>query len=250
MMSARFGIVATLALAVTFSTVAYATPIGTSIAINFGADEPAGAGSSVSGAAGLAGTVNWNNLSGATGGPASLIMDAHGVSMPSSAVVSWVSNNTWSSTGRGEDNNAAPTGNDKNLMAGYLDTNATDPAVVTISGLDSVFTAAEYSVAVYIKGGVNNKGGQYTITTPNQVQTAANLQTQAFDGTYVPGENYLVFAGLNAPEFTLTAQPEVGNNPRAPINGIEIVAIPEPSTIVLLGMGIAGLVGLARRRRR
>ena len=89
------------------------------VAINFGADEPNGAGSAVTGAAGIYGTENWNNLVGASGSAASLV---NGVGDATAISIEWSSPNTWSSTGRGEENNTAPAGNDKNLMTGYIDT--------------------------------------------------------------------------------------------------------------------------------
>lgn len=254
-MSVRIRVVAALAImAMVMSTVAYATPTGSSISINFGADEPDGAGSAVTGAAGLAGTVNWNNLE-LNEGNSALTMDVQSASMASTATVSWTSNNTWSSQGRGEENNTAPAGDDRNLMTGYLDTTDVTVTEVTVTGLDDVFTDMAYRVAVYIQGGVNGRGGQYTVTTDNKVSTL-NLTTEAaFDGTYIPGgdpgNNYLVLGGnegFTAPDFVLTATPTTGDPPRAPINGIEIVAIPEPTTIALLVFGLIGWAAVARRR--
>ena len=227
-----------------------ATPTGTSIAINFAADEVAPDGSAVTGAAGLAGTVNWNNFTlNASTAAQPLSKDVMSSSVSSTAMVEWVSNNTWASTGRGEENNTAPAGNDRNLMTGYLDTNNTSETRVSVTGLDAEFTAVEYRVAVYINGGVTGRGGQYTITTPNQVKTAELTDTAPFDGTYVGGENFLVFAGLTSPNFVLSATPTVGGTPRAPIDGIEIVAIPEPGSMVLLAVGAIGVLGLIIRRR-
>jgi hypothetical protein len=243
--------------ATTFTVVALlaaslqAASIAPSFAINFGADEPDGAGSAVNGAAGVLETATWNNLSGNEGGPVALNLDTDGVSSGSDVMVSWTSNNTWSSTGRGEENNTAPDGNDRNLMTGYLDTNDTSVTTISVSGLDASFTDPGYSVIVYMKGGVNGRGGQYTVTTPNQVKSLSNEQMQAFDGEFVAGESFFVFTGLTSTEFQLTGTPTIGDAPRAPINGIEIVAVvPEPSTVIMLGMGLVGLVELVRRARR
>jgi hypothetical protein len=255
MISVRVWMAAVAVLAATmWSATGFATPTGTSISINFGADEPNGARSDVTGAAGIAGTQNWNNLSTLAGTDVALTMDQMGVVAPSTATVSWESAGTWSSTGRGEENNTAPAGNDRNLMTGYLDTSNTSVTTVHVKGLDSVVTTPEYAVAVYIQGGVNGRGGQYTVATESQVSTLSLVTDAAFSGTYVPGgeagANYLVFTGFTDPEFTLTATPtDGGGTLRAPINAIEIVAIPEPSTMMLLGLGMLGITGLGLRKR-
>ncbi|MCZ6795938.1 MAG: hypothetical protein O7J95_20210 [Planctomycetota bacterium] len=135
---------------------------GTSVGINFAAEEPDGGRSDVNGAAGLFDTVNWNNLEGASGGPAELFADTLGSRdlEGGGITVTWESNNTWSSTGRGnEENNDAPPGDDRNLMTGYLDTTATSVTRVTVSGLQAAFDGP-YDVYVYMKGGVNDRGGR------------------------------------------------------------------------------------------
>ena len=88
------------------------------LGINFASDEPDGAGSVVDGAAGVLGTTVWNNVEGAEGSAEELAIQINGASAASDISVSWSSPNTWSSTGRGEENNTA-SGNDKNLMTGY-----------------------------------------------------------------------------------------------------------------------------------
>ena len=201
---------------------AEAHPDGTSVAINFGADEPPGVRSDVLDEAGVLGTVNWNNLDLLNGGPVELVTDDSGEAANSPVTVEWNSNNTWSSTGRGnEENNTAPDGDDRNLMTGYLDTNADDPATVTVSGLDAI-TDEAYSVYVYINGGVTGRGGDYTIGGDTQ----SHVDIVPFDGTYTEGPEgeYLLFRDVVGDVLTLTAQPTTGATRRAPINAIEIVA--------------------------
>jgi hypothetical protein len=220
-------IVLVLALAICRSLAA--APAGPSIAINFGANQPDGLGNvraDVEGPAGVLRTATWNNMDENVGGPEPLSIDTGGTASPSTATVSWISNNLWSSSGRGEENNDADEGNDRNLMAGYLDTTSTSITEIDIQDLDSVFTANGYDVYVYIKGGINNRGGTYTLTGGNFMEEQFNVQTGPFDGEYILGEegNYLLYSGLTAADFLLQAQATDTALFRAPVNGIEIVA--------------------------
>jgi hypothetical protein len=189
-------------------------PDGAVIAINFAADEPAGARSDVAGAAGVQGTVNWNNVDGAAGEAGGLTADVAGSGLATGVSVAWSSPNTWSSAGRGEENNTGE-GNNGNLMTGYIDTNSTDPNSVTVSGLPA---DGSYDVIVYMKGGVIGRGGDYAIGG----QVIAHLDTAAFDGNFVAGGegDYIVFKGVSGESFTLTGTP---TNVRAPINGLEVI---------------------------
>ncbi len=59
----------------------------------------------------------------------------------------------------------------------------------------------------------------------------------------------MVFSGFNTASFSLTATPQSSGDafPRAPINGIQIVQVPEPSGVALLTLGM-GVIALRRRR--
>ena len=257
-------VLAAAGLAFTLGSVAYAAPGAPSIAINFGSDEPvltpAGPGSPVTGAAGVLNTVRWNNLTTADGTQANLTADVGGVVNATAASVTWSSPNTWASTGRGEENNTAPAGNNRNLMTGYLDTLGlgAEGITVTVANLPPVAGFPFFDVYVYTQGGANNRGGTYTIGGITKEHTVLGPFTGAFvedtlDPGTTTGSNYLVFRGLSGTGFTLTATPTLGNPARAPINGIEIVAsaIPEPGTIALLGIGtVIVAAGVAVRRRR
>lgn len=224
-----------------------------SIGINFGADEyPANPGAGTLAASDIAGVVpqgNWNNLAGAVGAASGLWGD-DGVA--TTASVSWSSPNTWSSTGRGEENNLL-TGPNRTLLIGYLDTgdNSATAASVTVSGLPAAFASGGYNVIVYALGGVGGRGGGYTIGGTTLIGTApfnpTDLEQDAgVDMTDVG--NYLVFSGLTGDSFTLVADATLGNF-RAPINGIQIVAVPEPGAIALLAVSGCGLLALIRLRR-
>jgi hypothetical protein len=259
-------VLAAAGLCVVFCSAAHAAPTAPSIAINFASDEPVlnppGLGSPIStaGAAGVLNTVRWNNLTGADGTtPITLNADVAGTLTPTAATVIWSSPNTWASTGRGEENNTAPAGNNRSLMTGYIDTLGVgqEGASVTIANLPPVQGFPFFDVYVYTQGGANNRGGTYTIGST----TKEHLVQGAFTGTFVedtidPGttanSNYIVFRGLSGTGFTLTATPTLGSPARAPINAIEIVAspVPEPGTIALLGTGAVLAVGMYLRRRR
>ena len=191
---------------------------GSVFAINFGADEPDGNRSDVSGAAGILGTSNWNNVDGASGEANELIADNGGSAAGSSVSVTWASNNTWSSQGRGEENNEAAEGDDRNMMTGYLDTNNTSQTTVTVDGLPD---GASYDVVVYAKGGVAGRGGEFSIG-----DSVITHSTEAsFTGNYIYGAagDWIVFKDVTGSSFTLTGTPTSGSPPRAPINGIEVV---------------------------
>ena len=101
--------------AVLVAAQAWATATGYSIGLNFGAEEYPDAGGASSGAgrleaaemAGVDGVkqANWNNLDGNTGSVLNLKADNGGASVDTAVTVNWSSYSTWSSTGRGEENN-------------------------------------------------------------------------------------------------------------------------------------------------
>lgn len=229
------------------------------IGLNFGADEPDGGnagGMPSSAAAGAPGYVqaNWNNLSLFEGSASGLVADKLGVVQPTSASVEWASANTWSSTGRGEENNALP-GYDYTLMTGYLDTGAATTTTVTISGIPADLTGGDgYDVLVYGLGGVAGRGGAYGIRdsvggTLIRDYVRAQGPTNPTAHSEVTGDpaawnegTYTVFRGLTASTIVVEGTTENGNgfggNPRAPINAIQLVpagggAPPEITAIVL-----------------
>lgn len=122
-----------------------------------------------------------------------------------------------------------------------------DNEFITISNLPSAFTSAGYTVAIY--GDANVTDGRvmdYVIGGTTKTLTDNNN----FAGTFVeggsgPGDNYVVFSGLNAASFTITGN--TTNAGRSAVNGIIIQAVPEPGSIAMLGLG--GLF-VSRRHRR
>ena len=190
----------------------------------------------------------WNNITGANltntdpdGNlvPVVLLSD-QGANAYTTVTVAWESNNTWASTGVGEENNQFPEGPDKVLMTGYLDTGDATTTKVKLSGIPSAFTAGNgYDVYVYALGGVAGRGGGYRIvstngavlkdyvlyTTPTNPtvykEVAPATPTARAAGTYI------VFKNLHASDIVLEATAAApqgsGSPPRAPVNAIQLM---------------------------
>ena len=237
------------------------------LGLNFGADEPDGANqfgladTDLAGAPG-AGQSNWNNLSGQNGSGADLVADARGAAVPTAISVDWVSNGSWASTGRSENNgtNFKVGTSDFNLMGGYLDTGGDTTTTVTISGVDAGLAAAGYDVYVYANGGVAaGRAGAYRIldaatgeaitdyvlaTSATSPTDYAQVPTNLGAGVYGEG-THIIFGGITATSIVVEATTGgglgAGSPPRAPINAIQLTS---PSTA---GGGAAGgAISIAR----
>ncbi|RME90605.1 MAG: hypothetical protein D6766_13010, partial [Verrucomicrobia bacterium] len=217
---------------------------GYSLGINFGADEPNGAGDGTLNPGDIAGITeaaqaNWNNTSGATGTLDNLVLDNKGTAVPSSASVQWSANGSWSTTGRGEENNGFPAGPDRTLMIGYLDTGAPTTTTVTISNIPAELTDSGYNVVLYALGGVADRGGGYWLEAPDgtPLSDVKLVTAPSNPGEYIedPGEdhndtgNYVVFYGLSAPTLVIKASTDFGygygGTQRAPLNAVQLVQI-------------------------
>ena len=230
-----------------------------SLGLNFAADDPNAAASAL-GATDVAGVVaqsNWNNLDGASGTDATGFVLSDGSA--STALVTWSSPNSWRAGA-----NTALTGGDGILTNGYLDTGNTaeNGISIAVSGLDPALTSMSYDVYVYfVSDSTADRGGAYTIDDGSGpivqygstlAAPSAHVLDPGTDADNSADGTYLRFSGLTGGSFTLTSDTTLTtpNGFRAPINGIQVVAAPEPSSIALSLLGGAGLMALIRRRNK
>lgn len=215
-----------------------------SLGLNFAATDPDAATSSLepSEVAGVVPQDNWNNLADASGSATNLVDDTGAAT---SASVEWSSNNTWRSGGRNEG-----TGGDAKLMSGYLDY-LDDPLTVpeiTVSGLDDALGGPAYNVYVYVQGDSDQvRGGEWTVN--DVTQELVDSDTFA---TFAEGENFLRFAGITGDAInisSLAVDLGGGETLRAPINGVQIVVVPEPASALLASLSVVGMGVVIRRRR-
>ncbi len=244
------------------------------VGLNFGTDQaeftdPIGsalAADVVAGAPAVA-QANWNNISGAN-----TPLDFNDEPVPfgaksdtagsTSVTVTWDSNNTWSSTGNGEENNALADG-DFTLMTGYLDTTDSSTTQVRLAGIPDALTAGGYDVYVYALGGVAGRGGGYRVLDASGAvlkdyvlaKSPANpvAHQQAVPAATHATGTYIVFSGLKATAITIEANAGAprgtGDVGRAPINAIQLVPAPAPagptvSTTPPSGLGGSQLTGV------
>lgn len=162
-------------------------------------------------------------------------------------------------------------GNDDDLFNSYLalngpsgDGSPADAAVLNITGLGSDFTGPGYNLIIYSdsdRGTANTSSARtstFTVTPGGGSATAVFTEDDgaalgAFDGTYILSDgvesgddfsNYVVISGLTASSLSIEVTSDDGG--RGAISGFQIVAVPEPGSLALLGLG--GLMVVRRRR--
>ena len=198
---------------------------------------------------------NWNNAEGSSNSTGQSLQDENGQETDTTL--------KWTYSGKGWNANISDADGNGCLMKGYI-YQFSGPPSVTVSGLGSPFTTSGYDVIVYFDG--PNGGGSdvdwVTAYAINDGVTTATIygkdaKTAGWSGTFIqafgtsttdatPG-NYVRFTGLTGNTFTLTATPVTGSGP---INGLQIVSVPEPLSMALLAVGLAIPLGLARKSRK
>ncbi|MDB6078986.1 MAG: hypothetical protein JWO82_2733 [Akkermansiaceae bacterium] len=214
------------------------------VSINFTGNAGANGSLSASDVAGALPAANWNN---ATSGSA--LVDSTGAA---SALTVTYNIGGWSNQFVG-----ATTANER-LMKGYLDINQ-NTATLTLNNLSASQT---YQIYLYSDGENTSaavpavRTGTFTI---GGVATGiTDLAGAQFSGAFTPvtagttgAGNYTVFTVTGSTSYTISAQgtaaDAIDNVFRAPINGLQVVSVPEAGTASLLGA--CGLLALTRRRR-
>ncbi len=221
-----------------------------SIDFNTGVGSPHGVGPFVLAPADVAGVIpaaNWNQRP-STNSTGTGLRTNTGATTTAQVAVSG-STNEWSVP----DTPNTPNGL---MMKGYLDSGAATTTTVAVTGLPAPFSTAGFRVIVYFDGDNegNDRGARYTIgTTSRRGVDAANANfTGTFRQVVNDGDqgNYIIFTGLTGTSFTLTGTPDIPTTFRAPINALQIEVIPEPGSIALASLGMAGIIGYGRRLRR
>lgn len=213
--------------------------------------------------AGVEAVANWNNIqSGSQSGSSTTgsLMDDAGAGTGTSITYF---NRFWQDGA----SSATP---DLSLNSGYTNTGVDANDLMSITGLGSAFTGNGYDVILYMSGtdgmglntaaefGANVDGGTdqwIRAMRRNPVDgtfTSDTFATEALAQSSSTESNYIRFSGLTGANFTLNILKDpdtTANWGRAAVKGIQIVStpIPEPSTVMLLGL--SGMLLFVLRRR-
>lgn len=188
--------------------------------------------------AGVVPATNWNNIENSvavagTFGPFAL-QNAGGDQI---AQMTWSGTGTWGRPSIG--------GPDGDMMSGHIEATNTGSTSVTVEGLADNYS--KYDVYVYVGDDAGGRIGEIRLNG-GPVQT---FTSKIFDGTYTLGTDYFLFEDVTGDAFTVSVEPfgDLGAN-RTGIRGVQVVGVPEPSSVVLAAFALVGLGVAAKRRRR
>lgn len=176
--------------------------------------------------AGFKPAANWNSAAGTTGSLLSLV-DQTGVVVPGLSV-------TWSSSMEFMQWTADQPGHSR-MFNGYLDPIGA-PAMITVRGIPAAAVAARFDVYLYAMGSIpglnDDRSSTYAIGSVQVglTERSPSPRTAADLPTYMKATggfgNYVQFPAIPVSIFTIVATPGMGIQPRAPVNGFQIVLPP------------------------
>ena len=210
--------------------------------------------------AGVVLAANWNNSWPSN--PTSNLIDNSGAA--TTLNLSYGSYNQWSIDGSGgpAPGQDADGSYNRNLLNGYLNSG---PAAWSPSITNSYVTLTSipyslYDVYIYFSSDTAGRIGNVTDGTttfdfstigPAEISGSSALLTQTTDTTGAnPSADYAVFTDESASSLTLTVNALNGNDQWLGIAGFQIVEVPEPSAMALVGCGLGLLAWKKRARAR
>ena len=232
------------------------------ISVNFDGQSGTGTPGAVTGVAGAIAVGNWNNTgpgNAGNAGPLDLVDDSGAAT---GATVNWSVANHWTTNG------GDSSGGDAQMMQGYLD-NFHDRPPIVVSGIPASFMSSGYELRIYHNTDsagamgftVDDGSGPTTYYSHQPGGNNSNFPLAGADpfggaagyigsqdtnaGTTV-ASNYTLFTGLTG-DLSIQGVRGAAGDTRTRPNGFQITQVPEPSSILLLVLGSAGI--FIRRRR-